>query len=258
MCGQRATEAREACMMGDYFLRKSESEEEIEKAKSCYQQAIDRDPLYADAFAGMAFTYFSLGGYGRDFEPSQEIRDKVRMLIQQALEIDPDNVRAHMVLGGLRFEWNWDWAGAEEEFQKVLRINPNHIETLNWYSELKMIFRQFDKQLMLVQKAHHLNPLDMVTLIHLYRYNRSILKYRCSLQFLDRIDELYPGNCETSFHRAWVYILLGQCKAATINGEKALSAPAIDDVSCGFLACASGKAGRKGKTLRCIPSQPWR
>lgn len=80
------------------------------------------------------------------------------------------HVRAHMVLAGSRLEWDWDWAAAEREFQEVLRINPKHIETLNWYSGLKMCLGQFDEQFALVQKAYSLNPLDLVTLIHLYRY----------------------------------------------------------------------------------------
>lgn len=212
-------EALEACMMGDYFLRTSQSEEEINKAKDCYRKAIDQDPRCADAYAGLAFTYFSLGGYGRDVTPSQDIRNTVGMFIQRALEIDPDNVRAHMVLGGLRLEWNWDWVGAEQVFQEVLRINPNHIETLNWYSFLRMAFCRFDEMFALLQIAYRLDPLNLVTLVHLHRYYCAILQYRRSLEMLDRIDELYPGRCIISAYRAWVYVLMGRYETAISLGE---------------------------------------
>lgn len=126
-----SSEAREACMLGHYYLRRSQSEEEIEKARQYYQKALARDPQCAEAYAGLAFTWFSLGGYGRDVEPSPEGRREVGQLIEKALQIDPVNVRARMVLGGMLLEWEWNWAAAEREFQTVLQINPNHVETLN-------------------------------------------------------------------------------------------------------------------------------
>jgi TolB-like protein len=245
-------EAREACMMGDYLLRRSQSEEEIAKAKNYYQEAIDKDPRCADAFAGLAFTYFSLGGYGRDFKPYQKVRDRVDRLIQRALEIDPGNVRGHMVLGGLRLEWDWDWAGAEREFQEVLQINPNHIESLNWYSELKMIFCKFDQLFHLLQKAYRLDPLDMVTLVHLHRYYVWMFQFRRSLQILDRFEELYPGRIIIHHYRAWVYLLMRRYESVIIHGEKALSASGMYPYARGFVACAYGKLGKKGKALQMI------
>ena len=244
-------EGREACMMGDYLLRKSQGEEEIEKAKDYYLAAIDKNPRCADAYAGLAFTYFSLGGYGRDLSPSKEVQDKVETCIQQALQIDPNNVRAHMVLGGLRLEWDWDWAGAEREFQEVLRIDPHHIETLNWYSFLKMAFCKFDEQSTLVQKAYRLDSLDLVTLVHHHRYYCAAFQYRRSLQILDRIDELYPGRCIISAYRAWVCLLMGQYQTVISLGE-ALSDPSIYDMFRGWLAYAYGKAGQKDRALQMI------
>jgi tetratricopeptide (TPR) repeat protein len=244
-------EAREACMMGDYLLRRSQTDEEINKAKDYYLAAIDKNPSCAAAYAGLAFTYFSLGGYGKDVSPSKEIRDKVLMYIQQALQIDPNNVRAHMVLGGLRLEWDWDWAGAEREFQEVLRFDPNHIDTLNWYSFLKMAFCQFDEQLTLLQKAYRLDPINLVTLIHFHRYYCAVFQYRRSLQILDRIDELYPGRCVIAAYRAWVYLLMGQYKTVITRGE-ALSDPRIYNMFRGWLVYAYGKSGQKDKALQMI------
>jgi len=204
------SQAREACMMGDYHLRKSQSQEEIEKAREYFQEALEKDPRCADAYAGLAFTYFSLGGYGADVTPTSEDRAKVDWYIEQALRIDPDNVRARMVRGGMLEEWDWDWAAAEREFQEVLRIDPNHIETLNWYSELKIITHKFNEQLALVQRAYAINPLDPVTLNHLYRYHLSMLQYRRCLELLDRIDELNPGVERTCLYRSHVYLRMGR------------------------------------------------
>jgi TolB-like protein/Tfp pilus assembly protein PilF len=244
-------ETREACMMGDHLLRRSRGEEEIDRAKDYYLRAIDRDQHCADAYAGLAFTYFSLGGYGRDVSPSKENRDRVLTYIQQSLQIDPNNVRAHMVLGGLHLEWEWDWASAEREFQEVLRIDPNHIDTLNWYSFLKMAFCRFDEQFTLVQKAYRLDPLNLVTLVHLHRYYCATFQYRRSLQTLDRIEELYPGQHSIFTYRAWVYLLKGQYQTVITRGE-ALSDPFVYDMFRGRLVYAYGKAGQKDRALQMI------
>ena len=244
-------EAREDCMIGDYLLRRSQSEEDIKKAEDYYLAAIEKNPRCADAFAGLAFTYFSLGGYGRSLLPTKDGRDKVETYVRQALQIDQNNVNGHMVLGGLRLEWDWDWAGAEREFQAVLQIDPRHIDTLNWYSFLKMAFCEFDEQSKLIQKAYRLDPLNLVTLVHLHRYYSATFQYRRSLQILDRIDELYPGRSIISAYRAWVYVVMGQYDAAISRGE-ALSDPAIYDMFLGNLVYAYTKVGQTDKALRMI------
>ncbi|UCF97910.1 MAG: hypothetical protein JSV89_22520 [Spirochaetaceae bacterium] len=254
-----SSEAREACMLGDYFLRRSQSDEEIEKAREFYRKALAGDPHCADAYAGLAFSFFTLGGYGRDVEPSPEGRRMVGQLIESALQIDPSNARARMVLGGMLLEWDWNWAAAEREFQTVLRIKPNHIETLNWYSELKMDFGQFAEALTLVQRAYRVNPLDPVTLIHLYRYHRAVFQWRRSLDILDRIDELAQGRSGGSFHRSWVYLMMGNYESAVPRLKKLITIPIHYDYVHGFLAYAFGKLGQKADALEIITEMiDWR
>jgi DNA-binding SARP family transcriptional activator len=238
--------AREACMLGYYTLRRSESEEGLRKAKSYFQQAIEIDPRFSEAYAGMAFTYFTLGGYGRDVVPSPAVRQELDTLISRALEIDPENVHAHMVLAGCRLEWDWDWAGAEAEFEKVLAIDPNHVETLCWYSCLKMAFCKFEDQFALLQKAQQINPLDLATLVHLHRYYCAVFRYRRSLEILNRVEELYPGRSIISIYRAWVYMLMGHYEhALEIYGS--ISDPVVLDMYRGFQAYAYGKTVREEK-----------
>lgn len=212
-------DAREACMTADYLMRNSQTDADIEGARAYYQAAITRNPDYADAHAGMAFTYFSLGGYGKDFSPSEESRESVDSHLHKALELDPNHVQAHMILGGLRLEWDLNLPDAERAFQEVLRINPNHVETLTWYAFLKMAFCRFDETLELLQKAQRLDPISLVTLLNLQRYYCAVLQYRRSLRVLDRIDELYPRRDTIADHRAWVYLLMGQYQKVINIGE---------------------------------------
>jgi len=246
--------AREACMMGDYTLRRSESEVDISKAKDYFQQAIDLDPRFAEAYAGLAFTYFSLGGYGRDTVPTPAVRQELDALIGKALKIDPENVRARMVSAGSRMEWEWDWAGAEAEFEKILAIDPNHVETLCWYANLKGCFGRFDEHLELINRARRLNPIAPEVLIELYRHYRWTLQFRRALGIIDRLEELRPGSFYGSFYRAWIYLLLGRYETAIPLLEKTLTVSREDNLFEGFLAYAYGRAGRKNEAQKIIRS----
>ena len=244
--------AREACMMGDYTLRRSESHEDIRKARDYFRQAIALDPRFAEAYAGLAFTYFTLGGYGRDVVPNPEVRERVDAFIRKALEIDPQNVRAHMVLGGYRLEWDWNWTGAEAEFEKVLAIAPNHVETLCWYANMKSCFGRFDEHFELISRAQRLNPIDPGVLIELYRYYRHTLQFRRALEVIDRLEALRPGGFYGSFYRAWVYLLMGRYETAVGLLEKILKTVRGDNLDEGFLAYTYGRAGRKEEALKLI------
>jgi TolB-like protein len=244
--------AREACMLGDYTLRRSEREADIRRARDYFHQAIEIDTNCAESYAGMAFTYFSLGGYGRDAVPTPAVRQELDTLINKALKLDPDNVRARMVLAGLRMEWDWDWAGAEAEFEKVLAIDPNHVETLCWYANMKGCFGRFDEHLELITRARRLNPIAPAVLIELYRHYRHTLQFRRALEILDRLEELRPGGFYGSFYRAWVYLLLGRYETAISLLEKTLTVSREDNLDEGFLAYAYGRAGRKNEALKLI------
>jgi TolB-like protein len=244
--------AREACMLGDYTLRRSESEKDLRRARDYFRQAIDLDPHFAEAYAGLAFSYFSLGGYGTDSVPTPEVRDELHSLIRRALGIDPDNLRARMVLAGSRAEWDWDWAGAGAEFENILKIDPNHVETLCWYANMKLCLGRFDEQLALISRARRLNPIDPGVLIEFYRHYRQTLQFRRALEVLDRLEELRPGGFYGSFYRAWVYLLMGRYETAISLLEKTMSTDRDDNLYEGFLAYAYGRAGRKDEALKLI------
>lgn len=246
------SEAHEACMLGDFYLRKSQGEEEIDRARGYYMEAIGKDPSCADAYAGLAFTYFALGGYGKDSVPTSEVQKTVGRYIQKALNIDPRNVLARMVLAGSLAEWDKNWERAEREYKEILRINPRHIETLCWYSELKMCFGRFDEVLELVEKAYHFNPLDISTLVHQYRYYCYVLKYRRSLEILNKMDKLFPRRIHTSFLRAKVYLLTGQLETAFKHCERAWAMRTDYDLYRGYMAYICGKRGMKEKAFKMI------
>ena len=115
-------EAYELFLKGRFHLRKL-TEPEIKKGIACMQQAIDADPSYALAYAGMAEAYRALALAG-EMNPS-EVWPKAKAANQKAIEIDDTLAEGHSGLGsGLCF-YDWSWTEAESEFQIALKLNPN-------------------------------------------------------------------------------------------------------------------------------------
>ena len=243
--------AREACMLGDYTLRRSEREQDVEVARDYFRKAITLDQSCADAYAGLAFAHFTLGGYGLTRQPSPEVREKVNLLVSKALENDPRNARARMIRAGSMWEWDADAQAAESDFQKVLEIYPGHIETINWYAEMKILRLQLDEAFYLLSKASRLDPLNLITLVHWVIYYSHSFRFRRSLVFIDRIELLYPGRYRTSYDRARIYMFMGNYETAIRYAEEALSRGANPYVRCSLAYCY-GKTGREAEALKIV------
>ena len=126
-------EAHEHYLMGRYHWNKR-SEPSVKKAVTHFQQAIDRDPTYAQGYAGLADCYNILGYYNslspRDAYP------KGRAAATKALQLDGTLAEPHATLGVVKRDFEWDWAGAEEDFQRAITRNPSYVEAYHWRSTL--------------------------------------------------------------------------------------------------------------------------
>lgn len=115
-------EAYELFLKGRFHLRKL-TEPEIKKGIACMQQAIDADPSYALAYAGMAEAYRALALAG-EMNPS-EVWPKAKAANQKAIEIDDTLAEGHSGLGSGLWFYDWSWTEAENQFLLALQLNPN-------------------------------------------------------------------------------------------------------------------------------------
>jgi TolB-like protein/DNA-binding winged helix-turn-helix (wHTH) protein/Tfp pilus assembly protein PilF len=123
-------DAQDLYYMGMFSLRKGTAESS-QKAISYLQQAIQKDPNYAQAYAGLAATYANwIPGLNRPRDRMPEAREYA----MKALARDNTLADAHSVLGTVKLLYEWDWPGAEEEFRQTMRFNPNYAWAHCWYS----------------------------------------------------------------------------------------------------------------------------
>jgi len=106
--------------------------EGAEKAIQYYEQAISKDPKYAPAYAGVADSYTWLGFFGA-LPPSQAM-PKARQFAEKAIELDPSSAEAHTALAFVKALYDFDWPGAQKEFQRAIQSNANYAQAHFGYS----------------------------------------------------------------------------------------------------------------------------
>jgi len=119
------------------------SREEMRGAIEKYELALAKDAGFALAHVGIADVYIQLAAYSYS-SPKISFPNAERELVK-ALELNPYLSEAHASFGKVKYNYNWDWKGAEDDFKKAITINPNYPEVRRWYSHLLLVVRRFNE-----------------------------------------------------------------------------------------------------------------
>jgi len=154
-------ESYHAYLKGRYFWNKR-TEEDVRKAIEHFKKAIDEDPGYALAYAGLADAYVILGSFGIGALPPAEAYPKAREAAMKALEIDDLLAEAHASLGFTLALYFWDWSAAEREFKRAIKLEPDYANAHHWYGFVYLVaMGRLDEAIAEVRRAHELDPLSL-------------------------------------------------------------------------------------------------
>jgi len=128
------------------------------KALRNFEKAIEIDPLYALAYAGMAEVY-QLLPLSDELEPHAAF-PKAKAAVLRALEIDDSIAEAHVSLGVILMDFDWNWLGAELSFQKAIELNPNYAAAHQVYGTLLLRLGRIGDAILELKKAQLLDPLS--------------------------------------------------------------------------------------------------
>ncbi|MDE1853365.1 MAG: tetratricopeptide repeat protein [Thaumarchaeota archaeon] len=134
---------------------------DLEEAIRRFEAALEMDPTYAKAYSGIADCHAMLASYATEYVPPKIAYPQARDSVTKALALDPDLVEAHTSLGVVRFQYDWDWDGAEEEFRKSLDLNPNYAPAHQFYSDHLKATGRLDEALAEIRRAQELDPLSL-------------------------------------------------------------------------------------------------
>jgi tetratricopeptide (TPR) repeat protein len=173
-----------------------------------FGRAIERDPDYAPAHAGLAYIYAILPTYR--VAPVGESYPKGRVAALRALELDPGLSEAHMALGFIKMWFDRDWVGGGAELRKAIELNPNDpMAHVNYGAYLGLLGKE-GESLAELQEARHLDPLSPVIAWNLVSVHRSFRRFDAALAEVQRLIELHPGFGPARDQIGSVYVDLGR------------------------------------------------
>lgn len=153
-------ESYENYLKGRYYWNKR-SQEGLTKAIEYFQLAIDKDPNYALAYAGLADCYSIIGSAIVGTVPSQDVAPKARAAAVKALQLDDTLAEAQTSLATVRFNYDWDWAGAASGFERSIELNPSYATAHQRYSLYLMAMGRTNESLAQMTRARELDPLSI-------------------------------------------------------------------------------------------------
>jgi TolB-like protein/DNA-binding winged helix-turn-helix (wHTH) protein/Tfp pilus assembly protein PilF len=200
-------DAYEAYLKGRYFWNKR-TEEGFKKAVDYFNQAIAKDPNYAEAYAGLADTYVLLGGYG--FMPQDEAMSKAKAAAQKALGINDQLAEAYTSLGVIAEMYEWNWPETEKNFKRAIELDPNYSVAHEFYGDgyLSLIGKN-EEGIEEIRKAHELDPLSPIIATDLAKRLSLEKKYAEAVAEFKNILDVDPDFVQAQYYLAETYEQMG-------------------------------------------------
>jgi len=261
-------EAYEAYLRGRYHGRLG-TDAGRAKAAAYYQEAIEKDPGFAPAYASLAMLRSHGGFYLMNLvtpETISETRElalkvvdlpqvpyllsaaqtKTRDLASKALELDSTLAAAHLALGNAEAA-TWDWAGAEREYKQAIELDPNSAVAHDWYGQYLANFRRFDEAIAHVEVARRLEPTNPATLTH-----AGIVYYQAgrldeAMTIWQSVLELEPDYWAAHQCMGRAYTVRGEYLKAVEHFKASIRNRGQDGTSKAQMGYAFARAGQHAK-----------
>ena len=243
------TEAHQLYLKGRYFWNKRTAVD-LRKSIDYFQQAIEKDPNYALAYAGLAQAWLLLPGYNggapKDCFPQAEAAAK------KALSLDDDSADAHTALASVKADYNYDFAGALTEYERAIQLHPNDATAHHWFgADTLAELGQNEREIAEMKRALALDPLSLIinadlgnAYAHAGRLDEAIAQLRKTVE-MD--GSFYYGRENLGQALA----LKGQIPEAMAEYEKAIALN-DDPVPKAFLGHLYGRIGRRAEATKIL------
>ena len=227
-------EAYEAYLKGRYFMQKRD--ESAMRAKDYFQQAIQLDPSYAPAYAGLAdFYVLAL--------PPKEALPAAREYAQKALKLDSNSPDSHLSLAYIYFYDDWDWAAADQEFRSAIALAPGLAQPHRWYAIYLTAMRRVSEAMKEAQRAEELDPLSITAHDGVAVVAASAGQYDQCIEEGRKILELDPNDLRAYVDMAAGHMQKRMYQEALQDSEKGLAVSHRNPLFLSIAAYAHGRLG---------------
>jgi TolB-like protein/Flp pilus assembly protein TadD len=243
-------EAYENYLKGRYYFSQR-TEDALHKSIASFQEAITRDPAYAQAYSGLAGAYAMLGFRGGF--PSKDALSAAKQAALKAVQLDSSLAEPHASLAFIAETYEWDWSTADREYKQALELNPGYAQAHNWYAGCLMYTGRFNEGIAEAIRARDLDPLSLPLnnalagrLLAGGRYDDALRQVRKTLE----LDDHFAPAHQTL---GWVNLHGGKRNEAIQEFQKALELSGAADtdilLDLGFAYAVSGSRDQAGKIL---------
>ena len=243
-------EAYQVYLKGRFFWNKR-TEEGFRLGIAQFKQAVEKDPGYALAYAGLADSYTGLTFY--NFAAPQETMPKAREAAMNALGIDTTLAEAHASLAHVRVNYDWEFSDAEREFRLAIELNPDYATAHQWYAiHYLTATGQLEEALLEMKRALDLEPTSLVmntflgaTLYFAGRYDDAIEQCRKTI-------EMDSNFAVAHWHLGLAYEQKGMLGDAIAEIQKAITLSGRSPLIVAALGHAYAKAGKRNEASRIL------
>jgi TolB-like protein/DNA-binding winged helix-turn-helix (wHTH) protein/tetratricopeptide (TPR) repeat protein len=245
--------AYEACLKGRYFWSKR-TDGTTKKAIEYFQQAIEKEPTYALAYAGLSDSYASppMSEAMQESVPPAEAFPKAKAAAIRALELDDTLAEAHASLARIKFVYDRDWAGSEAEFKRALELNPNYANAHHWYALNLLWMGRPDEAVDEANRARNLDPLSLIINANLGFILGVVHHDDSGIKQIRKTLDMDPNFSLAHYRLGQILILKGMNKEAIPELEKAVALSGGSPRATAELGLAYAQLGNKKQALKLL------
>jgi tetratricopeptide (TPR) repeat protein len=224
------------------------TKEALSNAIKHFEQAIQIDPDYALAYAGLADAYYALSS---NHLPPNEAMPKARSAVERALQIDETLAEAHASLGMVKAFYEWDWRAAESEYRRAIELNPGYASAHHWYGWYLALMGRLGDAIAEIKQASELDPLSLEINSDLGLSFFFARQYERAIEQFEKAIEMDPNSIWTRFFMGWAHEQKGDYEEAIRQYQRAAQ---LDDSP--LIMAALGHtyvmSGRRDEALRVL------
>jgi eukaryotic-like serine/threonine-protein kinase len=242
-----SNEAYQSYLKGRFYWNKRTAEA-LKKAIEYFNQAIEKDPRFALAYAGLADCY---SVPANPLSPREKM-PKAKAAAMRALELDETLAEAHTSLAGILAAYDWDWTGAEKEFKRAIELNPRYALAHQWYARYLDATGRHDEGIAEARRAQELDPLSLIMNFEVGQAFYFARKYDQAIEQFKKTLELDPNFPPVYSFFPAAYEQKGMYDEAIAGFQKAITLKAGTEGSLfglGHVYAVSGKQGEARKVL---------
>jgi TolB-like protein/tetratricopeptide (TPR) repeat protein len=218
-----------------------------------FKSAIENDPKYARAYAGLADSYCALGfSFDAGALPPREAMPKAEAALRRALELDDRLAEAHVSMAFVRFLYDWDWTAAEAEFRRALELNPRYAHAHHWYSHFLLAVGRTEASLAESRRCLELDPLDAILCTHMgwhYLYSH---QYDLAIEELHRALDMHPNYPLSQRELGRAYSQKGMYREGIAALQKEMALWSGDAFALSALGYSYGTSGDKAEAHKVL------